>query len=163
PHRGGRASRAGLADGLHGRGRLRDLCRRAARACALGRAHGGGRSRPARTRRPPRPRPPAAPGGAAPPPPPPPPTPPTPRPPAGLAGFVKLAGADFIGRAALLHEQAQGAPRRLVGLAMRGPGIARQGYPVVHEGAVVGEVTSGTHSPTLGTAIALAYVTESLA
>jgi aminomethyltransferase len=81
---------------------------------------------------------------------------------AGLARFVQLDGEDFIGRAALLHEQEQGTPRRLVGLAMRGPGIARQGYPVVHEGTTVGVVTSGTHAPTLGTAIALAYVASSL-
>ena len=81
---------------------------------------------------------------------------------AGLARFVQLDGEDFIGRAALLHEREQGAPRRLVGLAMRGPGIARQGYPVLHGEATVGVVTSGTHSPTLGSAIALAYVAESL-
>jgi aminomethyltransferase len=81
---------------------------------------------------------------------------------AGLARFVKLDGEDFIGRAALLHEREHGVPRRLVGLAMRGPGIARQGYPVVYEDAQVGVVTSGTHSPTLGSAIALAYVAESL-
>jgi aminomethyltransferase len=81
---------------------------------------------------------------------------------AGLARFVKLDGDDFIGRAALLHEQEHGTPRRLVGLAMRGPGIARQSYAVVHDGTPVGVVTSGTHSPTLGHAIALAYVAEAL-
>jgi aminomethyltransferase len=82
---------------------------------------------------------------------------------AGLARFVKLDGEDFLGRSYLVHEQEQGAPRRLVGLKMRGPGIARQGYPVVFEGATVGIVTSGTHSPTLGAAIALAYVSAPLA
>ncbi len=82
---------------------------------------------------------------------------------AGLARFVKLDGDDFIGRGYLLHEQEQGAPRRLVGLKMRGPGIARQGYPVVFQGATVGIVTSGTHSPTLGEAVALAYVSAALA
>jgi hypothetical protein len=82
---------------------------------------------------------------------------------AGLARFVKLDGEDFIGRAALLHEQEQGTPRRLVGLEMRGPGIARGEYPVVFEGAPVGVVTSGTHAPTLGRAIALAYVASAVA
>jgi hypothetical protein len=82
---------------------------------------------------------------------------------AGLARFVKLDGDDFIGKSYLVHEQAQGAPRRLVGLAVRGPGIARQGYPVTYEGAQVGVVTSGTHAPTLGSAIALAYVSAPLA
>jgi hypothetical protein len=46
---------------------------------------------------------------------------------------------------------------------MRGPGIARQGYPLVFEGATVGVVTSGTMSPTAGGAIALAYVSAALA
>ncbi len=82
---------------------------------------------------------------------------------AGLGRFVKLDGEDFVGRAALAHEQSQGTPRRLVGLALRGPGIARQGYPVVFQGATVGIVTSGTLSPTSGTAIALAYVSAALA
>lgn len=82
---------------------------------------------------------------------------------AGLGRWVKLDGDDFVGRGALLHEQDHGAPRKLVGLAVRGPGIARQGYPVVYEGAQVGVVTSGTHSPTLGSAVALAYVAASLA
>jgi aminomethyltransferase len=82
---------------------------------------------------------------------------------AGLARFVKLDGDDFIGRAALLHELEYGVPRRLVGLVMRGPGIGRHGYAVTHEGAAVGVVTSGTHSPTRGEAIALAYVEQALA
>jgi aminomethyltransferase len=82
---------------------------------------------------------------------------------AGLQRWVKLDGEDFIGRSALLHEQEQGAPRRLVGLAIRAGGIARQGYPVVFEGAHVGVVTSGTLSPTLGSPIALAYVSSALA
>lgn len=82
---------------------------------------------------------------------------------AGLARFVKLDGDDFLGKSYLVHEQEQGAPRRLVGLGVRGPGIVRQGYPVMFEGAQVGVVTSGTHSPTLGSAIALAYVSAALA
>lgn len=77
---------------------------------------------------------------------------------AGLQRWVVLDGDDFLGRAALLREREAGSPRRLTGLEMRGPGIARQGYPVVAEGAPIGQVTSGTHSPTLGRAIALAYV-----
>ena len=82
---------------------------------------------------------------------------------AGLARFVALDGEDFIGCETLRRERATGSPRRLVGLELRGPGIARQGYPVLAEGARAGAVTSGTQSPTLGRAIALAYVDAAFA
>jgi aminomethyltransferase len=77
---------------------------------------------------------------------------------AGLTRFVALDADDFVGRAALLREREVGGQRRLVGLTMRAPGIARQGHPVLASSATVGRVTSGTHAPTLGRAIALAYV-----
>ena len=80
---------------------------------------------------------------------------------AGLARVVKLDKAgDFVGRAALQAAADVGPRKALVGLELRGRGIARHGYPVHlpgHEGAC-GVVTSGTLSPTLGTAIAMAYV-----
>ncbi len=67
---------------------------------------------------------------------------------------------DFVGRAALEAARDAGPRKRLVGLRLRGRGIARHGYPVHLSGepAPVGEVTSGTLSPTLGEAIAMAYV-----
>jgi aminomethyltransferase len=78
---------------------------------------------------------------------------------ASLGWLVHLEmPADFIGRAALEQQTAAGVARRLVGLRLQGRAIARHGYPVLQNGAVVGEVTSGTWSPTLGQAIALAYV-----
>ncbi|HYP03410.1 MAG TPA: glycine cleavage system aminomethyltransferase GcvT, partial [Cyanobium sp.] len=78
---------------------------------------------------------------------------------ASLGWLVHLEmPADFIGRAALERQTAAGVERRLVGLKLQGRAIARHGYPVLWHGAVVGEVTSGTWSPTLGEAIALAYV-----
>jgi aminomethyltransferase len=82
---------------------------------------------------------------------------------AGLARFIALDGEDFIGCETLRRERATGSPRRLVGIELRGPGIARQGYPVLAEGARAGAVTSGTQSPTLGRAIALAYVDAAFA
>lgn len=81
---------------------------------------------------------------------------------AGLDRFVKLDGEDFIGRAALVGERREGS-RRLVGIELVEPGIARRGYPILAEGEVVGSVTSGAHSPTLGRSIALAYVDERFA
>jgi aminomethyltransferase len=80
---------------------------------------------------------------------------------AGLGRVVKLdKPADFVGRPAL-EEAARAGPRKtLVGLAVRGRGIARHGYPVYIPGdeRPSGVVTSGTSSPTLGLPIAMAYI-----
>jgi aminomethyltransferase len=78
---------------------------------------------------------------------------------ANLGRVVKLdKPGDFIGRAALEKVARDGVARRLVGLVMRGRGIARHGYPVLADARPTGIVTSGTHSPSLGEAIAMAYV-----
>jgi aminomethyltransferase len=78
---------------------------------------------------------------------------------AGLDRVVKLGKpGDFTGRAALERVAAQGVDRRLVGLVLRGRGIARHGYPVLGADGPTGVVTSGTMSPTLGVAVAMAYV-----
>jgi aminomethyltransferase len=81
---------------------------------------------------------------------------------AGLGKVVKLsAEGDFVGRAALERAQADGPRKRLVGLVVRGRGIARHGYPVFAGERATGVVTSGTLSPTLGEPIAMAYVAPS--
>jgi aminomethyltransferase len=77
---------------------------------------------------------------------------------ANLGRVVKLDKGEFVGRAALAAVQATGPRRKLVGLVMADNAIARHGYPVQVEGAVVGTVTSGTASPTLGRPIAMAYL-----
>jgi aminomethyltransferase len=78
---------------------------------------------------------------------------------AGLGRVVKLDKPDdFVGRGALEKVAAEGPAKRLVGLVMQGRGIARHGYPVHSGEAPTGVVTSGTQSPTLGKAIAMAYV-----
>jgi aminomethyltransferase len=83
---------------------------------------------------------------------------------AGLGWLVHLEmPARFIGREVLERQTAEGVPKRLVGLKLQGRAIARHGYPVLHGGEAVGEVTSGSWSPTLGEAIALAYVPAALA
>ncbi|QXE22913.1 aminomethyltransferase [Richelia sinica FACHB-800] len=83
---------------------------------------------------------------------------------AGLGWLVHLdTKGDFIGRNVLAQQKAQGVQRRLVGLQTPGRNIARHGYPVLSSDQVVGEVTSGTLSPTLGYPIALAYVPTPLA
>jgi aminomethyltransferase len=81
---------------------------------------------------------------------------------AGLGRVVKLDKAgDFVGRAALERVAREGPARKLVGLRLTGRGIARHGYPVYADERVTGDVTSGTLSPTLGVAIAMAYVAPS--
>ncbi|NVM96407.1 glycine cleavage system aminomethyltransferase GcvT [Arthrobacter wenxiniae] len=82
---------------------------------------------------------------------------------AGLGPVVSLAKeSDFVGRAALaaIKESGEGTTtgRKLVGLKGVGRRAARGHYPVLKDGVVIGEVTSGQPSPTLGYPVALAYV-----
>jgi aminomethyltransferase len=78
---------------------------------------------------------------------------------AGLGRVVKLEKpGDFVGRDALARVAEAGPAKRLVGLSITGRGIARHGYPVLARERRTGVVTSGTHSPTLGRPIAMAYV-----
>jgi len=81
----------------------------------------------------------------------------------GLGWAVKRNRPEMIGRDAL-DRAAAGAPRRLIGLLVDG-GIAREGTEVfAKEGAdAIGVVTSGTHSPTLGRAVAMALVARQFA
>ena len=77
---------------------------------------------------------------------------------AGLAWTVALdAGRDFIGRAALEQQLSTGVGRQMVGLVLDDKGVLRHGQTVSTD-AGPGEVLSGTFSPTLGRAIALARV-----
>lgn len=82
---------------------------------------------------------------------------------AGLAWVVKLDKGDFLGREALVAQQSAGVARTLAGFVVEGRGIARQGHAVLSSGKVVGEVTSGTWSPTLEKAIGMAYLPPRLA
>jgi aminomethyltransferase len=78
---------------------------------------------------------------------------------AGLGRVVKLAKeGGFVGRDALAAAAEAGVRRRLVGLIVRGRGIARHGHRVMSGEQASGAVTSGTMSPTLGVPIAMAYV-----
>jgi aminomethyltransferase len=80
---------------------------------------------------------------------------------AGLGWVTKLAKPnDFIGKKAIAEAKSRGITRTLVGLEMLERGIPRQGYEVqdAATGSVIGSVTSGTQSPSLGKAIAIAFV-----
>jgi aminomethyltransferase len=65
---------------------------------------------------------------------------------------------DFIGRAALEKQRAEGASRKLVGLVLEGKGVLRNHQKIIAGGAGEGEVTSGSFSPTLQRAIAFARI-----
>jgi aminomethyltransferase len=77
---------------------------------------------------------------------------------AGLGWAVKLEKGDFIGRDALLRRQQDTTRPVRVGLELEGKRIAREGALVMREGRPIGTVTSGTFSPTLHKALAMAYV-----
>jgi aminomethyltransferase len=76
---------------------------------------------------------------------------------AGLGWAVDLT-KEFIGVEKLREIQKTGPKRKLVGLQLEGKRIARPGTPIVSGATVVGEVTSGTFSPTLQASIAMAFV-----
>ncbi len=77
---------------------------------------------------------------------------------AGIGFAVKLDKGSFLGREALLRQKEEGVPRKLVGIEMIERGIPRSHYPVYVGGNEIGEVTSGTHAPTLGKNLGLALV-----
>jgi glycine cleavage system T protein (aminomethyltransferase) len=81
---------------------------------------------------------------------------------AGLGVFVDLTKPDFIGRSALLNVRENGPREKLVPFRMkhRGP-PPRPHYPVFGNGRRIGEVTSGTLSPSLNWGIGMAYIDAS--
>jgi aminomethyltransferase len=78
-----------------------------------------------------------------------------------LSFAVNLKGREFVGRDALVRFAADSSQMVRVGLSLDGRRVPRQGCPVLQEGDVVGEVTSGTFSPTFERPIAMAYVRPS--
>jgi aminomethyltransferase len=84
---------------------------------------------------------------------------------AGLGWTVKLdKGADFIGRAALVAEKQNGAPKKVVFFKTGDRRIVRADHPVLAaDGTTVGRVLSGTLSPLLNEAIGSALVTMAAA
>jgi aminomethyltransferase len=77
---------------------------------------------------------------------------------AGLGFAVNLEGREFIGRAALVAAKANKEQPVRVGIELAGRRAPREHYAVLADGQPVGEVTSGTFSPTLQKPIGMAYV-----
>ncbi|MDP9040545.1 MAG: glycine cleavage system aminomethyltransferase GcvT [Bacteroidota bacterium] len=79
---------------------------------------------------------------------------------AGL-GWITRFTKPFIGREAIERKKKQGIQKKLVGFELLDKGIPRHGYEIKDfSGAAIGEVTSGTQSPSLNKAIGLGYVRE---
>jgi aminomethyltransferase len=77
---------------------------------------------------------------------------------AGLDFAVNVKDHRFIGREAVVaRQQASGVPRR-IGLELSGRRVPREHYAVIDGDRQVGQVTSGTFSPTLQRPIAMAYI-----
>lgn len=77
---------------------------------------------------------------------------------AGLGWIVKLDKGEFVGRDALAAIRERGPTRKLVGFRLHERGFPRPGYEVRLDGDTVGEVRSGTMSPTLGYGIGTCYL-----
>ncbi len=77
---------------------------------------------------------------------------------AGLAWIVKFEKGDFVARSVLEKQKSEKPKRRLICLELEGKAFPRHGYELVHDGKTVGQVTSGTFSPSLNKPIAMGYL-----
>jgi aminomethyltransferase len=82
---------------------------------------------------------------------------------AGLGSAVDLEKGPFPGRDALARLKQDRSLSKRVGLEFQGRRIARQGCKILASGEPVGEVASGTFSPTLEKSIAMGYIRPELA
>ena len=79
---------------------------------------------------------------------------------AGLGWITKLKKSDFIDSDFLTKQKEEGVTRRLVGFELLDRGIPRQGYKIFDANQnEIGEVTSGTMSPSMKKGIGMGYVT----
>ena len=79
---------------------------------------------------------------------------------AGLDKYVKFTKGDFIGKKVLENQATNGTKKLLVGFTLEERGIARSHYSVYNNDNKIGEVTSGSFSPSLKKSIGLAFITE---
>ena len=78
---------------------------------------------------------------------------------AGLGWITKLKAGDFVGRDHLIAQKEAGLARRLVGFKVDGRRAPRNGHGILAaDGNKIGEVTSGTHAPSLDYPVGLGYV-----
>ncbi len=77
---------------------------------------------------------------------------------AGLGWITKLTKGEFFGREVMQKAKSEGLKRKLIGIEVEGKIPARHGYEIFKDDRKIGVVTSGTFSPTLQKAVAMAYV-----
>ncbi|MEM7489161.1 MAG: FAD-dependent oxidoreductase [Pseudomonadota bacterium] len=83
---------------------------------------------------------------------------------AGLGFAVRTKKPDFVGRDAVLRTRDAGPARRLVGLRLADPEpMLHHNEPILHDGQVVGHVTSGSYGHTLGASVGLGYLPARIA
>jgi len=82
---------------------------------------------------------------------------------AGLGWITKLNKNDFNGKDAIEKAKQEGLKRKLIGFTLSDRTLARHGYEIMYNGRVVGQVTSGTFSPSLQKGIGMGYVASELA
>jgi len=81
---------------------------------------------------------------------------------AGMGWTVKFDKDEFIGRAALAKQQVEGLRRKLVSVAMGDETLPAGGCPILHDGSVVGKITSSAYGYSVGCPLALALVSADL-
>ena len=77
---------------------------------------------------------------------------------AGLGCVIKLNKERFFGQEALNSQKKNGLSEKLIGIKLMDRGVPRPHYSIYKEDRKIGELTSGTHSPTLKTGIGLGFV-----
>jgi aminomethyltransferase len=82
---------------------------------------------------------------------------------AGLGWICPKTKESYVGFEAIKEIRAKGVAQKVVGIELLEKAIPRQGCEMVHEGNVVGVVTSGSQSPTLNKFIGMAYVNTEFA
>ncbi len=79
---------------------------------------------------------------------------------ADLGWVIKMDKGAFIGSDALKTVAEKGVGKRLTGIIMNGRSIPRHQNPVLWKDKIIGEVTTGTYSPSLSRGIAMAYIDD---
>jgi aminomethyltransferase len=77
--------------------------------------------------------------------------------------FVLAKDKDYIGSEVVKRQMEEGAPRQIIGLELKDRGVPREHYEVKKDEVKIGELTSGTFSPTLKKGIGMALISKGAA